>query len=111
MWRSLGKVTVAAAGTPARATANQSDPTSRYPAHALLFQAWFGNTGKVYIMEGNNPSSSTGKILAVLAVPTTNSIPSASATVTYAPVAFNASDYYIDVDVNGDSCLVSAIRS
>lgn len=112
MWHSLGKVT-ATAGTPARATVNQTDPTARFPCHAILFQALSTNTGKVYIMEGNNAFSAATytKCLAVIAVPTANSLPSASATVTYAPAAFNAADFYIDVQTTGEGCLVSAVKS
>lgn len=112
MWRPLGKVTVPAAGTPVRATVNQPDPNLRFPCQSMLFQQVAGNTGKIYICSSVTANKTTLEgVLAVLAIPTTNVLPSASATVPSAPAALNAGDFYVDVDVNGEACLVSAIRA
>lgn len=112
MWRALGKVAIPTAGTFIRATANQSDPVARFPAHAVLFQQVPGNTGKIYIADREFASTSTGLgVLAVLAIPTANVLPSASATVTYAPAGFNLADYWISSEVNNEDCLVSAIQA
>lgn len=112
MWRSLGKVAVATPGTLVRATNNESSPTTRYPAHAMLFQQVAGNTGKIYICDRQNAVASTGVgVLATLAIPTVNVLPSASCTVTYAPAAFNAIDFWIDAEVGGEGCQVSAIQA
>lgn len=112
MWRSLGKVIVTTGGTPVRATNNENDPTARYGAHAMLFQQVPGNTGKIYIMDRSTGNRSSGAgVLAVLAIPTTNLLPSASATITYAPAGFNAVDFWIDAENNGEGCQVSAIQA
>ena len=111
MWRSLGKV-VPGAGVFVRATNNESDPLARYSVHAMLFQQVAGNTGKLYIADRETANATTGVgILAVLAIPTVNTLPSASATVTYAPAAFNVNDYWIGAQVNGEGCQVSAVRA
>lgn len=111
-WRSSGYVTVPTAGTPVRASDNQPQAEAFCPSHALLFQQVSGNTGKIYILDRANPNMTTGMgILAVLAIPTTNFLPSASATITYAPQGFNLAEYWIDVDVSGEKCLVSIIRA
>jgi hypothetical protein len=111
MWRSLGKV-VPGAGVFVRSTANESDPLARYSAHAMLFQQIPGNTGKIYIADRETANITTGVgVLATLAIPSANTLPSASATVTYAPAAFNLNDYWIGAEVNGEGCLVSAVRA
>lgn len=81
-------------------------------AHAMLFQQVVGNTGRIYIADREAANATTGAgILAVLAIPTTNTLPSASATVTYAPAAFNLNDYWIGAQVNGEGCQVSVVRA
>ena len=111
-WRSLGKVTVASAGTPKRLTTNESDETARMSVHSILIQAWPSNAGKVYILDRVDGSRTTGVgVLATLAVPATNIIPSASATVTFAAAAINAAQYWVDADTNGDAVLVSVIEA
>ena len=111
-WRSLGKVTVVAAGTPARLTANQSDPTARLSVHSILIQAWPVNAGIIYILDRLDADVASGVgVLAMLAVPATNIIPSASATVTYAPAAINAASYWIDAATSGDGVIASVIEA
>lgn len=109
MLRSLGKITVPAAGTPVRATANQSVPAQPYLCHAIMVEAWPTNTGKVYVgLSGMNTTTGVN-VLAILAVPTTNSIPTFSATIAAAPNALSADDVYIDVQTNGEAALVSVV--
>lgn len=110
MWVSLGKITVPAAGTPIRATANETTPEQRFAGHAVLFQAWPTNAGKIWVMARQTANKTTGAgVLAILAIPTANSIPSASASVTFAPVGFNVNEIWIDADTNGDGCLISVL--
>ena len=111
MWRSLGKVVVPVAGVPIRITQNQADPLARSPCQSMLFQQIAGNTGKVYIGDGTLDKATYVGVLAVLAVPTTNSLPSASATQPNAPAGLAAGDYFVDADVSGEGCLVSIIRT
>lgn len=108
---SLGAVT-ASSGTPTRITSNQADPSARIATHSLLIEALPTNTGKVWIGLSTMDKASSTKpgILAVLAIPTANVIPGFSATISYAPGGFNAADYYIDPDVNGDGVVISYIR-
>ena len=110
-WTSLGEVTVTVAGTPVRATNNLSDPTLRFPAHAIAFQQVRANTGKIIIQDRQTPGANNLGRLFVLAVPTANSIPSVSAGVEYAPAAFNLSEVWIDADIGGEKCLVSCIQA
>lgn len=110
MWRAKGKVSVPVPGTPVRATANESDPTLHLACHSLLFQALSGNAGKVYILDRQTGNKATGVgVLAVLPVPTANSIPGASATITSAPGALNLADYWIDSDNADEGVIVSVL--
>jgi len=112
MWRSLGYVEVPTSGTPVKVTVNRADPDARVPTHAILFQQKAGNTGKIYVLQSADSVFSTGVgLLAVLAIPTTNMLPSASGTITYAPSGLNANDFWVDADVNGEEVLVSVIEA
>lgn len=112
MWISLGYVTVPAGGTPIRSTANESNPPARIAAHSIFFQQKSSNSGKVYICSSATANRTTGEdVLAVLSIPTTNLLPSASVTVTYAPNGFNVADFWVDVDVDGDAVLVSYVQA
>lgn len=113
MWHSLGKVTISTSGVPARATANQTTPASRYACHSIRFTQIPGNTGKIYVMDSNTPINTTtyAGCLAILAVPTSLSLPGSAATITSAPAAINAADFWLDAEVSGESCLVSATRA
>jgi hypothetical protein len=112
MWRSLGKVTVTTAGTLVRATNNEATPTLRYPCQSLLFEQWPGNTGNIYICDRSDANKTTGVgVLAILLKPTTTGLPSAGCGIPTAPTPFNAADFWIDADVNGEGVLISAIRA
>ena len=115
-WKSLGLVTVPVPGTPIQATANVSgsaawgENTTVFACLAILFQADPANTGKTYIGDDASFKKSTGEgRLAVLAIPTDNSIPSASATIPNAPAALNANDYWIDADKADEGVTVSIL--
>jgi hypothetical protein len=109
MIQALGKVTVPAAGTPVRSTANLTDPTRRYAVHGVLIQALTGNTGKVYIGTTGLNKSTLANVFAVLAIPTTNQLPTFSAALTLAPNAITLDDLYLDADINGEGVLVTAL--
>lgn len=111
MWHSLGKVTVAVSGNLQRATVNEADPAANVRAHGLMFQAWPTNTGRIWIFDRQTGSRATGVgVVAILAVPTANILPSASATITSAPNALIANNHWIDAEVGGDGCIVSYLR-
>jgi hypothetical protein len=118
--RPFGLVTVAAGGTPARATANQTDPAARVGLQSIMFQVRPANTGVIYIRMrgvGATPLSDDRATLlytlAVLPAPGSATL-GPFASVTFAPAGpigapFNLADFYIDAGVNGDGCLVSGV--
>jgi hypothetical protein len=106
---SLGRVAVATSGIPQRLTANRADPTARYPCNAFMVQTWHANTGKVFVgTAGINISTGVG-VDAVIPIPTVNTLPTFSASHQYAPAAFNLAEVYVDVEVDGESVIVSAV--
>lgn len=113
----LGRVNVAAAGTPARATANQSDPTKRIAAHGIMFEVWPTNVGLTYVgTEGMNKTTGFN-VLAVLPLPSLDSngdpvfLPTFSLALTIAPNGLNPADFYIDADDNNAGLLVSVLQA
>lgn len=106
---SLGKVAVVSPGTPVQATINNSSPSARVAAYSIMFQALPGNSGKVYVgLSGLNKSTLT-QCVAIIAVPTTNSIPAFTVTLTYAPGGLNVTDFYVDADNAQDGALISFV--
>ncbi len=115
MQTGLGTITSVTPGTPvrvaftaavlARITASINPPTLK--CQSILFQVLSNgshtNTGRVYILDQNRTR------VATLAVPTTNTIPSFSATIPNAMTALNAGFYYIDADNSGDGADVSIL--
>lgn len=106
-----GRIDVAVAGTPARLTKNQADPTLRYPCHAFIVEALPTNSGKIYVMRGNNAfvGATYANVAAVIAPPTTNIIPSFQAGFSASANPFNLADYYIDAQTNGEGVIVTAL--
>ncbi len=116
MMQPLGLLIVPVPGTIVRASANVTQNAQgvvnnpeRFMCHAVLFQAWKGNVGNVYV-GGINMNRSTGVgVAAVLAVPTVNAIPSFGISLTLAPAGINLSDLYSDADTPNDGCLISVL--
>lgn len=110
MVRSLGYVSVAAAGTPVRATNNETDPAARIGAQAVLFQALPANAGPIYIgLAGMDKTTGVG-VLAILPGPTdpaTGPFPSFSPAQPLSAAAFNMADFYVDADNNDDGVVIS----
>lgn len=108
---SLGAVTTNA-GTIVRTTANESDPTRRYPAHSYLVQVFPTNTGLVFV-GGSDMDVSTGVgVYATLGAPTSATSTPSSFGAGQANVAdaINMADVYLDVAVNGEGAIVSIMR-
>ena len=107
MWTGLGVVTVVTPGTKVSLGVNLAS-TASPRCEAILVQALSNashtNTGRVYVYDRNNNR------IATLAVPTANSIPSASATIPTAPGGLNVLDYSIDADNASDGVDASYIR-
>lgn len=116
--RVLGKVTVIAGGTPARVTRNLADPSLRIGVQAIFLQALPTNSGIVYVRTrgaSGNLADDRGTLAVTLAVipaptsPTTGPFPSISLSEPVIPAGFNLADLYLDVGVDGDGVLVSAV--
>ena len=117
MWHSLGKVVIAAAGTPVIATTNETDSSKRYACQTVFFQQVESNTGKLYICDRATANHTTlFGVLAVIPAPTLTDqvasvLPWAQVSVPSAPAALNAAEFWIDADQTNDACLVSAVRN
>ena len=102
--KSLGKVTVTTAGTPVRATLNESTPTARYAVQSLSVQALAGNSGtNIYVGNSAMNKSTLAGVFAIVPKGST-----ASAVIIQAPAGILANEIYLDADTNGDAALVSA---
>jgi hypothetical protein len=114
--QALGKIGVTVPGTLVRVTSvidldagGVRNSIDRFTCHAVLFQAWKANTGYVYVGLANMNKNSGEGVLAVLAVPTVNSIPAFSISLTMSPAGVNLSDIYLDADVAGEGPLVTLL--
>lgn len=103
----LGPLTVPSPGTPVSVATLL--PAGKFqPLHAVLFQALPGNTGKVYIGNRTLNSSTFVGCMAILAIPTTNQLPTFSAALTNAPNALDQlQTFFIDADNADDGVLVT----
>lgn len=101
-----GKTLVTVAGTPVQLA------TSGYqPIHAFLIEVLPTNTGRIYVgLAGMNKTTFVG-VLAILAVPTANLLPTFSAAITIAPNGLHMEDLWIDAEVNGEGIIFSGIEA
>lgn len=116
----VGKIVVPVAGTPVRLTdaviyqqALEAAGLSQLfkTVQAVLFQAWKGNTGQIYI--GNNlitKASGVG-VAAVLVIPTATAIASFGAANQMSPAGIDTSAFYLDADVSGEGVVVTVLMS
>lgn len=109
MLTAIGRIVSVVPGTPVRFTKDQSLPGEKFACHGVLAQACPANTGKVYIGLSNMNKTSLAQVIAVLAIPTDNTIPSFTAALTLSPNAVNLADLYLDADVIGEGALVSVL--
>lgn len=108
MQESLGKVTVAAAGTPVRATKNRTDPTANFYVHGYAIQRLKNNAGDVYVsLSSTDDRSTLSKILCILSA----AQPSFSAGIGIELNGTNMSDVYIDADNPGDGVTIAVLIS
>ena len=106
---SLGKVTIATPGVLKRATENNAVPSSRFLCHSVMIEVWPENSGKIYICDRSDADKSTGYgLVAILGIPTENSMPSFVDTITGAIAGINLELLWIDSEVGGDGVIVSA---
>jgi hypothetical protein len=109
MLTAIGKITVVVAGTPVRLTSTQSVPADKFACHGVLIQTLAANTGKMHIGLSTMNKGTGAGVIAVLAIPTTNSIPSFTAALTLSPNAINLADLYLDADNGGEGAQVSVL--
>lgn len=110
--KSLGKVTVTTAGTPVRVTSTQTSPSAKVSVHTVFLQALSGNTGRVFVGNGQNMNKTTlagvvGMIPAPSASAATGSLPFFEATINPAANGFNLADLWLDAEVSTDGVLVA----
>jgi hypothetical protein len=108
MIQPLGKIAPTSAGTPVSVQASfpQQKPQS---IHGIMFEAAPGNTGKVYIGWQTLDRSTFAGVMAILAVPTTNFLPTFSAAVTIAPNGLNVNEFWIDADNSNEGAIVTLL--
>ena len=104
MQDSLGKVTVAAAGTPVRATINRSTPAANYHVHGYLIQRLKTNVGDVYVsLSSTDDRTNLSRILCILS----SSQPNCGGGVGAELNGTNMADIYIDADNAGDGVTIA----
>lgn len=102
--KSFGKVTVSAAGTPVRATLNESDPTARYAVQSVTVFALAGNTGtNIYVGSSAMNKTTLAGVYAIVSKGNNT-----SATIVEAPAGIMVNELYLDADTSADAALVSA---
>lgn len=116
MLQVTSPIRVTTPGTPVRLTsAITTDPggltntVDRFTCHAVLIQAIDNNVGKVYVGLAGLVRATRVGVSGVLAIPTDNSIPSYSISLTLAPAGVDLSDLYIDADQANDGVLVTVL--
>lgn len=109
--QALGALTVTTPGT--KVAVASLIPAAQFPpnqgpfkGHGIMFQARENNTDHVRVYQ---LQSATYILLAVLAPPTANFIPSFSAAFTLAMNSINFSDLFLDADVGGEGALVTVL--
>jgi hypothetical protein len=109
MLRALGKVTVTTPGTPVPITAILPPDLTPPAVHAVLLQALPGNTGAVYVGSAALNKATLAGVYMVLAIPTTNSVPSFSAVHNLLGQGIQLNDLLIDADVAGGGVLATVV--
>lgn len=106
---ALGPLTVPTPGTPV--SVSTLLPANKHqPCHGILFQALPTNTGKVYVGNRTLDSSTLVGCYAILAIPTTNQLPTFSAALTIAPNGLDAAQtFFVDADNADDGVLVTIL--
>lgn len=109
MIQAIGVLRVAVPGTPVRATSGQANPAENLRCHGVLFQALPTNTGVVYVGDqALTPGAFTG-VFGMLAIPTTNLLPSFSAAVTISTNSLSLEDFYLDAAVANDGAICTIL--
>lgn len=112
LMKSLGKVSVATAGTPVRVTSTQTNPAAKVSVHTIFLQAVAANTGRIFVGTSSAMNKTTlagvvGMIPAPSASAATGTLPYFEATIAPAANGFNLADFWLDAEVSTDSVLVA----
>ena len=104
--QSLGKITITAAGTPVRATNNQTVPSAGLKVQSFAVFALSTNGGaNMYIGNVSTMNKSTG-VGVVGVVPKGTWV---AFGVDFAPNGLDVSQIYLDGDSNSDAAIVAAV--
>lgn len=109
MIHSLGKIS-AIPGTPVKVTNNQASPNTHLACGSIMIQTLSSSTGKVYVGLANMDKTTGVGVIAVLPIPTVNSIPAFSAGNPTAQAGINANELYIDGESTSDGVIASIVR-
>ena len=117
MWHSSTTyVTVTTSGVPVRATSAEADASARRACQTVFIQQRPANTGVLYVCDRSDADITTGLgVLAQIPAPVLNadsiatSLPCAVVSAPDAPAPFDAAEFWIDADNDGDVALVSIV--
>jgi hypothetical protein len=109
MIQSLGKLSVVP-GSPKKLTDNQANPNTHLAAGSVMIQTLSSSTGKVYIGLSNMDKTTGTGVIAVLPIPSANSIPAFAAGNPTAQAGINANEIFIDGDSTSDGVIASIVR-
>lgn len=107
----LGRTLVAVGGTPVQ-VAVPADLVSRInppSVHAIVVEALFGNTGKIFVGVAGLNRSTLVNCLVVLPIPTANLIPTFSISVAAGANPLYLPSLWIDADINNEGVLISCV--
>lgn len=114
----LGPLKIAVPGTPQRVTSilplntgGLVNDRAAFTCHAVLLQALWNNTGKVYIGTADMVKATLAGVSAVLAIPTANAIPGYSISLTLAPSGVDLSTLWVDADQANEGLLVTILQT
>lgn len=104
--KSAGKITVTSAGTPVRATSNESAPTTRLGIQSFTVFAPSGNTGtNIYVGNSAMNKSTYAGVYAIIAKGGSTSF-----SIINAPAGINLNEIFIDADTSNDVALISYVE-
>lgn len=111
MIQALGMIPVPAPGTPVAIDTALPNPDKSMSIHGALFEQIPGQTGKIYIGRKSMDKSSLVGVYAILAIPTTNFLPTFSVALTIAPNGLSTIEFWVDADVAGEGVLVTILQT
>lgn len=106
----VGKIIVPAPGTPVQLSAGFAAlGLTRTTVHAAMMQALKSNAGAVYIGTSVMNKGTLVGCAGVLAIPTTNSIPSMGISNTLIPAGVDMDVLYVDADNANEGLLLTVL--